>query len=433
MAKDFASVDVAVVGGGLAGLTAATLLARAGKRVCLVERAPQLGGRAITLQKAGYALNLGPHALYRGGHARRILTALGVPLQGGRAATHGLAGLDERMFMLPSGAGSLLATRLLSPAQKLQAMRMLASLPLMDPRRLEGQTVRAWLQTLSPAVGQVIEMFLRLATYANAPDRQDAGAALRQLTMAVRSGTLYLDGGWQSLVDALRAAAEEAGVSIRTGSVTRVLHDARVQGIALASGETVSAPHVLLTLPPTASAALLEEREGAALRRWSERLIPVKAACLDLALRRLPRPKATLALGVDRPWYLSVHSASARLAPEGGAVIHAAWYRHPEGAEGGAELERALEDVLDRVQPGWRDAVVHRRFMPTLTVTHALDTPEGRPGVDAADLAGLWVAGDWVGSDGMLADAALASAERAVAQILAAPPSAIHPPSAPLS
>ncbi|HJQ84564.1 MAG TPA: FAD-dependent oxidoreductase, partial [Candidatus Binatia bacterium] len=33
-----------VVGGGLAGLTAATLLARAGRRVTLYERSPAVGG-----------------------------------------------------------------------------------------------------------------------------------------------------------------------------------------------------------------------------------------------------------------------------------------------------------------------------------------------------------------------------------------------------
>ncbi|HBP18082.1 MAG TPA: hypothetical protein DEA08_09860 [Planctomycetes bacterium] len=38
--------DTIVIGGGLAGLAAATWLGRAGQRVLLVERGRELGGRA---------------------------------------------------------------------------------------------------------------------------------------------------------------------------------------------------------------------------------------------------------------------------------------------------------------------------------------------------------------------------------------------------
>lgn len=58
-----------VIGGGLAGLTAANALAETGNRVVLLEQSKHLGGRAQTQQQSGYSLNLGPHALYCGGTA----------------------------------------------------------------------------------------------------------------------------------------------------------------------------------------------------------------------------------------------------------------------------------------------------------------------------------------------------------------------------
>ena len=78
MALDAESRGTVVVGGGLAGLAAATLLARAGRSVALYERTSTIGGRAATHEEKGFRLNLGPHALYRGGAAMCVLRTLGI-------------------------------------------------------------------------------------------------------------------------------------------------------------------------------------------------------------------------------------------------------------------------------------------------------------------------------------------------------------------
>src|SRR5437879_4624714 len=106
--------EAIVVGGGLAGLTAATLLARAGARVTLYERSTTLGGRAITQNEAGFLLNLGPHALYRGGAAARVLRQLEVDVPGGvPKASGGHAVAGGVAHTLPAGPISLLTTGLL--------------------------------------------------------------------------------------------------------------------------------------------------------------------------------------------------------------------------------------------------------------------------------------------------------------------------------
>src|SRR5690606_37559609 len=96
--------DVAVVGGGLAGLTAAIYSARAGARTILLEAAPTLGGRARTTIREGYAFNFGPHALYRAGPAMRVLRELGIEPRGVPPQAKGAKVIRRgRLHAAPSG------------------------------------------------------------------------------------------------------------------------------------------------------------------------------------------------------------------------------------------------------------------------------------------------------------------------------------------
>src|SRR5205809_7632837 len=105
--------DVAVIGGGVAGLAAATLIARSGKSVRLFEQAHALGGRAQTKQQDGFYLNIGPHALYRGGRGIEILRELGIEPQGQVPSVSGaFAVKDGLKHTFPAGAVSLLTTSL---------------------------------------------------------------------------------------------------------------------------------------------------------------------------------------------------------------------------------------------------------------------------------------------------------------------------------
>jgi phytoene dehydrogenase-like protein len=416
-------VDVAVVGGGLAGLTAAATAARTGRSVALFDGAATLGGRARTREDRGFAFNIGPHAFYREGDSLRILRDLGVSP---RAVTVGYGGgifavKDDRLHDLPISLPSLLTTSVLDWRGKLEAASFLAGIRKLDPEPLDRVPLDQWLAATfnSPGARQLVAVSIRTAAYADDPAQLSAGAGLRQLKVGL-SGALYVDGGWQTVVDDLRARAEALGVTVlgglRVEQVELAADGRRAQAVQLASGQRVETGSVILAVPPRTASMLVGQGAPLALARWAERAVPVRAASLDVGLRRLPRPDRWFALGFDRPLYLSVHSRWAALAPEGRALIHVLRYLGPEPR--GDHDEQELEGLLDLVQPGWRNEVVARRFMPELVVAGALpsvaweqeDGPRGPavPGVD-----GLFVAGDWVGPVGMLSDRAIGSGARA--------------------
>jgi phytoene dehydrogenase-like protein len=423
--KTMARTKAIVVGGGLAGMTAATYLARGGVDVTVFERTHKFGGRAQTSQRQGFSFNFGPHALYRAGAAAAVLRELGVTYTGKLPAVSGAYAIQRGAKQtLPQGFVSLLTTGLLGLPAKLEMVRMLGALSKIDADQVVGMNVREWLnQTLQQTESrQLVEALFRISTYTNEPERMSAGVALAQLQMALSSGVLYLDGGWQSLIDGLKEVAEKDGVKFVAGAkVEQVESDTRVHGVRLADGGRYEASAVIMTISPAEAAVLLEQNPT--LRRLADSLTPVRAACLAVALRRLPQPRAGFALGIDRPLYFSVHSLAAKLAPEGGALIHVMKYLGSDPANNPAEIEAELEGVLDLIQPGWRAELVARQFLPKMTVSHALPIAaegglQGRPKPDVAGVEGLYVAGDWVGDEGLLADASAASAKRAATLVL---------------
>jgi phytoene dehydrogenase-like protein len=445
---------VIVVGGGIAGLAASIFLARGGRSVTLFEKKRHFGGRAITHLRQGFRFNLGPHALYRAGLGAKIYRELGIPISGKSPRSGGTALLNGSRHKLPVAPMSILTSSLLSTKARFEAIRLFLKLPATSTRQFETVTVSQWLEqnVRDEQLRELVGSLMRVATYSSDP-QASAAVAIDQLKLAMR-GVIYVDEGWQKIVDSLHSHAVTAGVNFVSSSrVIGVDFGDKVEGLELGglelqrrndtmsvalpeitpqsiAGTKIPASTVVLAVDPVTAAELVGH--AAFAKPWAQ-LRPVTLACLDVALSRLPNPKTLFAVGIDKPYYYSVHSAYAHLSPHGGALIHVAKYR-PSSAKvafddyDGETVrlntesrndEQELESVLDQMQPGWRDVVVHRRFLPAMTVAHALPRPEmPRPPI-TTPVGGLYLAGDWVGDKGALSDAALATAREVAQQILA--------------
>lgn len=387
--------DIVIVGAGLAGLTAATHAQRAGARVVVLDGRPP-GGRARTDDVQGFRFNLGPHALYRSGAAARTLAGLGVEIRGHApsADVFGLRG--DRIARLPGTARQLVTSPLVGGKGKVALARLLGALPRLAPADLAGVTVRDWLeqQRMPADAADLVLTLVRVSTYAHDPDRMSADVAVAQMQLALATGVIYLDGGWQTLVDQLAA-----GLDVRRRQVLRVEAGADQVTAHTPDAEFVAGAAIVAVGTPHAAAAILD-------RPPFECGPTIEASCLDLGVAGPADPP--LLFGVDRPLYLSAHSPS---------VVHVARYLGADEPLPPAAQRAELEAHAARAGLG-PDRVLAARYLHRMVVSGCLPTAEqggvpGRPDVTASGMPRVLLAGDWVGPEGHLADASVASATRA--------------------
>jgi squalene-associated FAD-dependent desaturase len=238
--------DLLVVGGGLAGLSAALVAADAGRRVTLLEARPRLGGATTSFQRDGMWVDTGQHVFLRCcDHYRAFLRRLdverfthlqprldvGVQVAGGPRAR-----LRRTRVPWPAPlhlAPALLGYQALPLGQRLRASLAAFALGRLDPRRpeVDGRSFGGWLS----AHGQgerATEALWELLTVAtlNAPAGE---ASLGLAAKVVRTGLLERadagDIGWAEVPlgrlhgDAARAALTQRGATVRTGVKVRAI------------------------------------------------------------------------------------------------------------------------------------------------------------------------------------------------------------------
>jgi uncharacterized protein with NAD-binding domain and iron-sulfur cluster len=155
--RDGPGRHVVVVGGGLAGITAAIALRETGARVTLLESRPRLGGATCSFTRGGLVVDNGQHVFLGCCTAYRELIA--------RLGMTGSVALQDRFdvaVLSPRGQARLRRTRLpgplhmgqalvsyplLSPAERLRVTRAALAMRFLDPARpgVDAQRLGDWL------------------------------------------------------------------------------------------------------------------------------------------------------------------------------------------------------------------------------------------------------------------------------------------------
>lgn len=373
---------ITVVGGGLAGLTAAISCAEQGTRVTLLEAHDELGGRARSTP-GPYKANLGPHAILSSSPLWRWLGQRGLLPPYARPRLSGVRfRWQDDIRRVPAVGATVAALRLRNrPA----------------PADLDFRT---WVtEQVGGEAAEILARSMGILTYYHDPGELSAAFIWEPLVRGLLSAppsARYPIGGWSTLVDAMHQHARSLGVEIRTGS--------RV--------ERLPEPPVIVATELADARALTRDES----LRWTSG----HAVCLDLALtHRRGDPFVVVDLQ-ESGWVERYSAADSTLAPEGEELIQAQMPVRP--GESADSAGQRLERLLDASFPEWRRRERWRRRQVMDGRTAALDFPgqtwRDRPGVDRGD--GVFLAGDMVAAPGCLSEIAWASAIEASCLAVAA-------------
>ncbi|MFG2822992.1 hydroxysqualene dehydroxylase HpnE [Kitasatospora sp. NPDC048365] len=438
-----------VVGGGLAGITAALRLAEAGQRVTLVEGRPRLGGLAFSFRRGELTVDNGQHVYlrcctaYRGlvdrlgaGSLVDLQPRLDVPVLGlGADGGRTLGRLRRAELPVPLHLAASLATYPhLGPLDRARVVRgalALQRLDLDDPA-LDAVSFGEWLRRhgQTPATAAALWDLVGVATLNATAERTSLALAAKVFKTGLLSDPGASDIGIARVPlgeihhDRARTELERAGVTVLLRAKAAELKPADQHAVRLESGELLTADTVVLAGAQEAAAELLPT--GAIDQRIGDL---GHAAILNVHVvydRKLLRRPFFAALGTPVQWVFDRTAHS-------GLDVPGAQYLAVSQSDAGAEIDLPVAELrerylpeLERLLPAARGARVLDFFVTrerTATFDPAPGTAALRPGartrIPGLLLAGSWTATGWpatmesaVRSGHAAADAALAGAGR---------------------
>jgi protoporphyrinogen oxidase len=256
-----ARTTVGIIGGGPAGLALAYHLNASGMDVTLFEAAPELGGLARSFRLGDVTIERYYHFICGCDHGYfELLDDLGIPDTLRWRYTKMGYFFDGRLYPFSSSV-DLLRFRGIGLLGRLRyGLTALYCSLIRDWHRLDAKRAEPWLISLLGEEAYMATWHPLLSV--KFPDaHHDLSAAWvwhRVHRVASSRKTLfhkerlgYLEGGTQTLIDALERRLEEGGVELHTEApIRRILTEGnRAVGVETAGGETHAFDYVVSTVP----------------------------------------------------------------------------------------------------------------------------------------------------------------------------------------
>lgn len=459
------ALRVGVVGGGLAGITAALRCADAGLDVVLLEGRPRLGGLASSFRRAypdgELDVDNGQHVFLRcctsyralldrlgSGHRVRLQERLDIPVRapGRPPARLRRTGLPAPLHL----AGALLGYSYLSPAQRLRlvtAALALRGVDAADPAT-DARSFGEWLAAHGQDAAAAARLWdlVGVATLNARAGRASLALAATVFQLGLLTETAAGDIGWADVPlghlhdEAAAAALRGARVDVRTSTKVRRVHQ-EPEGwvIATEAGhggaeDTFMVDRIVSAVPPAAAERLLPATAFTRPPGWACELGSTPIVNVHVVYdRRVLDTPFVAAVGSPLQWVFdrTRQSGLHRVFPAGAQYVAVSLSAadDPGGDPGGdlasltaAGLRARMLPALAALLPAAREAEVLDFFVtrePHATFraapgSAALRPPTGTP-LPGLFLAGAWTATGWPAT----MEGAVRSGEAAAGALLA--------------
>lgn len=414
--------DVAIVGGGFAGLSLASILSKKGYKVVLFERSQTLGGRGSYLEKDGFLIDYGIHLLRCGarGEAAKVFDEIGRKAEFVKVGKPEIF-VDGKFKSFPSGAMSFLTTGLIPFRAKFSLFKVLVGGLRADLNEFYRTSVEDFLsqkikkEKRRREIENVIGTLGGIGIICSDLKEASTGELFGFLKRVSRSKETvgYVRYGMKHIIDNLKESVIESGGEIETSAPIKriIIEEGKAKGLERNSTR-ILAENIIYACPIQKLSEMVPGENAEYIKRISS-IRPTRGVGIEMALKEKITDKNGVII-TQEPLTMGCFTSNVTdtVAPDGKQL--ASFFYPIEDIKKPEEAIGLLKKVIRSMFPDIRNRIeweLERTFpmvdgaMPTYRQSY-LDRPDFKmPGVE-----NLYLIGDTTRGTGSGGDIAFSSA-----------------------